>query len=87
MHAIDKHEKKKIIIVKTFNKKSLEKWIDCFLFFNHSLKWFVVVPPKDGFALFETKLGESRKKGIKQCVDSLFKLFFENLKNHHGNIT
>jgi hypothetical protein len=29
--------------------------------------------------------GESKKKKTKQCVDNLFKLFFENLKNHHGN--
>jgi hypothetical protein len=32
-------------------------------------------------------LGESRKKRAKQCVDNVFKLFFENLKNHHGNTT
>jgi hypothetical protein len=35
--------------VKTVNKKGLEKWFGCFWFFNHSLRWFLVVPPKDGF--------------------------------------
>jgi len=39
VHRIDKHEKK-IIILKTFNGKDREKWFDCFLFFNHSLRWF-----------------------------------------------
>jgi hypothetical protein len=55
--------------VKTFNEKGLEKGIGCFWFLNHSLKWFLFVPSKDGFALFETKLGESKKKGAKKCVD------------------
>jgi hypothetical protein len=37
--------------MKTFNEKALEKWFGCFWFFNHSLRWFLVVPPKDGFAI------------------------------------
>jgi len=30
-------------------------------------------------------MGESKKKGAKQCVDSALKKKIENLKNHHGN--
>jgi len=47
--AINKHEKKKIIIVKTFKVKDPRKWFYCFWFFNHSLRWFLIVPPKDSF--------------------------------------
>jgi hypothetical protein len=36
--------------VKIFNKKGPKKWFGCFWFFNHSFRWFLVVPPKDGFA-------------------------------------
>ncbi len=38
MHVIDKHERKQIIVVKTFKVKGLGKWFGCFWFFNHSLK-------------------------------------------------
>jgi hypothetical protein len=31
-------------------------------------------------------MGENMKKTVTKCVDSFLKLFFENLKNHHGNI-
>ncbi len=36
--------------VKTFFKKGLGKCFGHFWFLNHSLRWFIVVPPKDGFA-------------------------------------
>jgi hypothetical protein len=36
--------------VKIFNKKGPKKWFGYFWFLNHSLKWFLMVPPKDGFA-------------------------------------
>ncbi len=48
MHAIDKHEKK-IIIMKKINERGAKKLFGCFLFLNRSLRWFLVVPPKDGF--------------------------------------
>ncbi len=48
MHGIDKHEKK-IIIMKTFNKYGQKKQFDYFRFLNHSVRWFLMVPPKDGF--------------------------------------
>jgi hypothetical protein len=35
--------------MKTVNEKGLEKLFDCFWFLDHSLMWFLVVPPKDGF--------------------------------------
>jgi hypothetical protein len=38
------------IIVKTFKVKGLGKWFGHFWFFNHSLKWFLMVPLKDWFA-------------------------------------
>ncbi len=47
-----KHEK---IVVKTFKVKGLRKWFNYFLFLNHSLWWFLVVPPKDGFVHFMKK--------------------------------
>ncbi len=34
---------------------------------------------------YQDMKGESIKKGAKQCVDIPLKLFFEFLKNHHGN--
>jgi hypothetical protein len=43
---MDKHE---IIIIyswKTFKKKGPKKWFGCFWFYKHSLKWFLVIPPK-----------------------------------------
>jgi len=46
---------KKIIIVKKINEKGLEKLFGCFWFLNHSLRWFLVVPPKYGFTQ-QTKL-------------------------------
>jgi hypothetical protein len=36
---------------KTFNEMGAEKWFGCFWFLNHSLRWFLVVLPKDEFAL------------------------------------
>ncbi len=36
--------------MKTFNKKGIKKLFACFLFLNHSLRWFLVVPLNDGFA-------------------------------------
>ncbi len=48
MHAMDKHEKK-IIIVKTFKEKSPRILFGHFWFFKNSLKWFLVVLPKDTF--------------------------------------
>jgi hypothetical protein len=36
--------------VKTFNAKGVEKLFTYFWFLNHSLRWFLVVPPKDRFA-------------------------------------
>jgi hypothetical protein len=62
--------------VKTFNKKGLEKWIGYFWFLNHSLKWFLVVPPKNWFALFETKLGESKKRRVKIMCGWSLKIVF-----------
>ncbi len=47
--------KKKIIVVKTFKVKGLGKWFGCFWFFNHSLKWFLVAPPKDWFAQYHNQ--------------------------------
>jgi hypothetical protein len=38
------------MVVKTIDEKGLEKWFDYFWFLNHSLRWLLVVPPKDGFA-------------------------------------
>jgi hypothetical protein len=38
--------------MKKISKKGLEKWFGYFWLFNHSLKWFLMVPPKDGFALY-----------------------------------
>jgi len=35
--------------VKTFKVKDPRKWFYCFWFFNHSLKWFLIVSPKDAF--------------------------------------
>jgi hypothetical protein len=36
---MDKHEKKKIIVVKTFKGENPRKWFGHFWFFNHSLGW------------------------------------------------
>jgi len=47
--------KKKFIVVKTFKVKGLGKWFGCFWFFNHSLKWFLVAPPKDWFAQYHNQ--------------------------------
>jgi hypothetical protein len=41
------------INVKTFKVKSLGKWFGYFLLFNWSLRWFLVVPPKDVFSLHD----------------------------------
>lgn len=49
-HEMDKDEKTIFIVVKNFKEKGPGKWFGCFLFFNHSSRWFLVVPPKDGFA-------------------------------------
>jgi len=38
--------------VKTFNEKGPKKWFSCLWFPNQSLKWFLMVPPKDGFAQY-----------------------------------
>jgi hypothetical protein len=46
---MDKHKKKQIIVVKTFKRKGPRKWFGHFRFFNHSLKWFLMVTPKDKF--------------------------------------
>jgi hypothetical protein len=37
--------------MKIFKIKGLGKWFGHFWFLNHSLKWFLVVPPKDAFTL------------------------------------
>jgi hypothetical protein len=71
------------MIMKNINKKCLKKWIGCFWFFNHSLRWFLGVPPKDGFAFFETKLSESKKKkNVSQavCGQSLKTIFWKSEK-------
>jgi hypothetical protein len=47
---MNEHEQKKYIVVKKFFKKGPTKWFGHFLFFNHSLRWFLMVSPKDGFA-------------------------------------
>ncbi len=47
---MDKHEKIIIYNCETFFLNSLGKWFGCFWFLNHSLRWFLVVPSKDGFA-------------------------------------
>jgi len=47
------HEKKKIIVMKTFKERGLEKPFGQFWFLNHYLVWFLVLPPKDGFALLK----------------------------------
>ncbi len=46
MHAIDRHGK---LIVKTFNKRFPRNVFGYFWFLHHSLRWFLVVPSKDGF--------------------------------------
>jgi len=58
--------------MKKINKKGLKIWIGCFWLLNHSLRWFLVVPPKDGFALFETKLDESKRKKKPSSVWIIF---------------
>jgi hypothetical protein len=47
---MDKHEKIVIYSYENILKKGLGKWFGCFWFLNHFLRWFLVVPPKDGFA-------------------------------------
>lgn len=47
-HLMDKHKNKKII-VKKVTGKNLRILFEHFLLFNHSLKWFLMVPPKDEF--------------------------------------
>jgi hypothetical protein len=44
MHAMDKHEEKNYSY-EFFLKKGPKK-----RFGHHSLRWFLVVPPKDGFS-------------------------------------
>jgi hypothetical protein len=53
VHEIDKHEQKKSIVMKTFKERGLEKPFGQFWFLNHYLVWFLVLPPKDGFALLK----------------------------------
>jgi hypothetical protein len=48
---MDKYEKK-YVIVKTFKRKWPKKWCGHFLFLNHALIWFLMVPLKDGFVHF-----------------------------------
>jgi hypothetical protein len=45
---MDKHEGKNYNYEK-IKGKDLRKWFGHFWFFNHSLSWFLVVPPKGGF--------------------------------------
>ncbi len=52
VHARNKLEKKQNIVVKTFLKKGPRKWFGQFWFLHHFLMWFLIVPPKDGFALY-----------------------------------
>jgi hypothetical protein len=44
-------KKRQFIVVKTFKEKGPRKLFAHFLFFNHSLKWVLMVPSMDGFAL------------------------------------
>jgi hypothetical protein len=46
----EKNEKKKTIVMKIFKRKGLKILFNQFSFFNHSLKLFLMVPPKDGFS-------------------------------------
>ncbi len=42
--------------LKTYNKNGPK--FGCFWFFNHFLKWLLMVPPQDGFALILVKFSD-----------------------------
>ncbi len=57
----------------TFNEKSSKKWFGYFWFLNHSLRWFLKVPPKDWFAhrlnVLRKEVETSKKKlNIRRAV-------------------
>jgi len=62
MHAMNKHEKNWFIVVKRFKGKGPWKWFGHFWFFNHSLRWFLMVSPKDGFTLLWINFNSILKK-------------------------
>ncbi len=64
--------------MKTFNEKGLEKWFNYFWFFNHSLKWFLVVTPRIGSPIILNQNLKSKSRNhtsqIRSTTKSLFLL-------------
>jgi hypothetical protein len=83
VHAIDKHEKKKFIVVKTFKLKGSRKWFGCFWFFFHSLRWFLLVPPKDIFTFH--KVHATTMVTRESVHDKQLNYFNEKYMNNNKN--
>jgi hypothetical protein len=77
MH-IDKHDKKIIYSYENILNKGPMKMIWSFLVPNYSLRWFLVVPPKFGFALMKIKLVAQSPHGGMLCSSKMFHI------NNHG---
>jgi hypothetical protein len=45
---MNEHEKNHYIVVKKFERKGPTIWFGHFLFFNHSLRWFLAIHPRMG---------------------------------------
>jgi hypothetical protein len=60
-------KKNPIIVVKTFKGKGEGKWFGQLWFHNHSLRWLLMVPPKDGFC-YNLSLGLVTKVRVCKSV-------------------